>query len=635
VVSARIKTISHRFIESVTNALADNKQVRRSLPIWGRVHIDRQLPFLCVYRQRSRDVNTFSERLIMGEASYMIATGNRLQQKQLSGLVKNIASTLKKNFGAFLILEIWISNELEADADLSPLKPLFKIHISKKSSITSTIEALEKSLIKIRIRKNRPLISVAQNSRISPPGLSQLISKADLLDLGIHLIGIELRPVYRNVSTEQDFPLVRREFQHQFSRALKNTFFEFTNNHTPYRPKHFLSLGRWSMVKAVWEVDRQLAEICSGFDFLIQVTPTNSQDAWRVFKRNNFEKTPVFNYRPLPIDPAAVKRKLYDVPIERIEDPTLAQLFREQQMELDRKFTMLIDRNTKRFIYGSLQLYGSLDGSLVTLSGNILDKISPRSRDQNSGKSVNASIFAKYAEQELAYFKEVYPKITTNVQVRNDITGLMVSEGNLLIGSELKIAQNRIQALIQHEVGTHVLTYINGRAQPFRQLYIGLAGYEELQEGLAVLSEYLVGGLTRPRLRLLAARVIAVHLMISGASFVEVFRDLNQIYGYDLRTAFNITVRTFRSGGLTKDSVYLRGLVQLLEYLKNNGSLDPLFVGKISVHHVAIIKELQLRKVLLTPPLKPRYLGFPNISEKLNGLKNGLTPMELIKRSKI
>ena len=31
----------------------------------------------------------------------------------------------------------------------------------------------------------------------------------------------------------------------------------------------------------------------------------------------------------------------------------------------------------------------------------------------------------------------------------------------------------------------------------------GLTGYDTLQEGLAVLSEYLVGGLSRPRLRLL------------------------------------------------------------------------------------------------------------------------------------
>ena len=44
-------------------------------------------------------------------------------------------------------------------------------------------------------------------------------------------------------------------------------------------------------------------------------------------------------------------------------------------------------------------------------------------------------------------------------------------------------------ALLAHEVGTHIVTYVNGKAQPFRQLYAGLAGYEAFQEGIAVLAE--------------------------------------------------------------------------------------------------------------------------------------------------
>jgi uncharacterized protein (TIGR02421 family) len=217
--------------------------------------------------------------------------------------------------------------------------------------------------------------------------------------------------------------------------------------------------------------------------------------------------------------------------------------------------------------------------------------------------------------------------------VRDDITGLMVSNGNLLIGSRTKIPEERIEALIQHEVGTHVLTYLNGKAQPLRQLYIGLAGYEELQEGLAVLSEYLVGGLTRPRLRLLAARVVAAERLIKGAEFVDVFRELNKDYGFERRTAFNIAMRTYRGGGLTKDAVYLQGLVKLIDYIKHDGQLETLLVGKISAEHVAIIKELQWRKVLLPAPLQPRYLNDPKIKSKLEDLKNGLSIINLIKRS--
>lgn len=82
--------------------------------------------------------------------------------------------------------------------------------------------------------------------------------------------------------------------------------------------------------------------------------------------------------------------------------------------------------------------------------------------------------------------------------------GLMVSGNQLLIGGRTRIPRRRA-CLAQHEIGTHLITRYNGHHQPFRQLEVGLAGYDGLQEGLAVLAEYLVGGLSRLRIRILAA----------------------------------------------------------------------------------------------------------------------------------
>ena len=121
------------------------------------------------------------------------------------------------------------------------------------------------------------------------------------------------------------------------------------------------------------------------------------------------------------------------------------------------------------------------------------------------------------AEDEIARYRLLSPEFTASVSIREDLySGLLVSRGRLLVGRRTKIPAARVDALLQHEVGTHLVTYYNGRAQPFRQLDSGLAGYDGLQEGLAVLSEYLVGGLSRPRMRLLAARVIAVEQLVQG-----------------------------------------------------------------------------------------------------------------------
>jgi uncharacterized protein (TIGR02421 family) len=208
----------------------------------------------------------------------------------------------------------------------------------------------------------------------------------------------------------------------------------------------------------------------------------------------------------------------------------------------------------------------------------------------------------------------------------------MVSRGSVLVGDETRIPVSRVDALLQHEVGTHVLTYVNGRAQPFQQLYTGLAGYDELQEGLAVLAEYLVGGLSRPRMRTLAARVVAVRRMLEGASFVEVFRELDRDYDFEEKAAFTAVMRVYRGGGFTKDAVYLRGLVRLMDYLKRGGEFEPLFIGKIHAKHIPFVDELTWRKVLVPPPVRPHYMARETTSQRLDRLRNGLSVRDLIER---
>ena len=135
------------------------------------------------------------------------------------------------------------------------------------------------------------------------------------------------------------------------------------------------------------------------------------------------------------------------------------------------------------------------------------------------GGYLTAAQFAERASAEIARYASRYADFRAAVQVSDEMyPGLLVSRGRLLVGRETRIPAGRAEALIQHEVGTHLVTYFNGRHQPLRQLYTGLARYDELQEGLAVLSEYLVGGLRSDRLRLLAARVLAVKAMTDSAS---------------------------------------------------------------------------------------------------------------------
>src|SRR5690606_21538659 len=124
----------------------------------------------------------------------------------------------------------------------------------------------------------------------------------------------------------------------------------------------------------------------------------------------------------------------------------------------------------------------------------------------------------------------------------------------------------------------------------------GLSGADELQEGLAVLAEALLGGLTRTRLRKLAARVVAVHRLTQGADFIDVYRELNHGFGFDQHTAFKVTLRVFRGGGLTKDAIYLRGLQQVLDYVATGHPIEVLLVGKFGLSHVPLVAQLLERE---------------------------------------
>ena len=67
------------------------------------------------------------------------------------------------------------------------------------------------------------------------------------------------------------------------------------------------------------------------------------------FKENEFKKTPEFKYRLISLDPEIEKRKLYNIPIEQVDDPTIAFILRAKRLEIEKQLTMLEERGTQNF----------------------------------------------------------------------------------------------------------------------------------------------------------------------------------------------------------------------------------------------------------------------------------------------
>ncbi len=301
-------------------------------------------------------------------------------------------------------------------------------------------------------------------------------------------------------------------------------------------------------------------------------------------------------------------------------------LFRTKRDEIARQITALEDRDTSRFVYGSLQLYGSIAEPLASAAEELLATIPART---SSAPSVTAGAFAEAARAEFDRYRAVYPDFPAHIEVRDDVSDLMVSFGRLLIPEAAAFRADRVEPLLHHEVGTHVVTYQNGARQPLTLLTIGLPGYDETQEGLAVLAEYLTGGLDPRRLRVLAARVVAVGMMLDGAEFLEIFRSLREDHRMPARTAWSIAIRVIVGGGSVKDAIYLRGIARILQALAEGSSLEVLFVGKLALDHVPLIQDLLDREVLQPPWIRPRWLDVPGARERLDRLRAGASVMDL------
>jgi len=604
-------------VDVVRARLGAGKTVRRNLPGGGRLHIDRPVPFLCVYRAPIDSPDPGTAELVRTQASYLVATADPRRHRELAQLVDGVVQALADASGACLVLELW------AGPDPGSEPPAARIVTSGEAT---TVAVLADALRAMSTPLGMLEVDVVTGGDPSPPGGQPLITADRAKHTGILLVGLEMPPIYR--SPVALYPIALRALARELASALQQGFFEFTRVQTSVAPEHYQMMGRRRMLRAVRQADRDLAEIESSFDALLGLTPVNTAEAWQEFCASGQERTPALRYRMLAVDPELVKRRLYDLPLERLEDPVLALLLRDKRRELDRKLGLLEERDSPRFLAGSIQLYGAVDDALLAEAEAILAAVPPPGPVPRP--LCDGAALAARARAELDHYEKLHAPLEVTVHLRDDIPACVVSHGDLLVPERIAVSPLRVEALIQHEIGTHVVTYVNGRSQPLRILAAGLAGHEALQEGLAMFAEYLVGGFNQARLRIIAARVVAVRRLVEGASFPAVVAEISQQHGLPLRSAFGLAVRVFRGGGLTRDAIYLRGLLQLLAYLAGGGALEPLLVGKLAIEQVPLVEELVRRQVLRPARLRPRWLDADGAETRLARARAGLHPIDLV-----
>lgn len=467
------------------------------------------------------------------------------------------------------------------------------------------MECLTEALGKIRIDLRKPKVTSGE-AELRPFHLDDSAADFDRLSVTIPQIHRDDEGAF--------YPQLTRDLAIAIGDALLQASCAFMSHSGAEAPDHFRSLGRSAFLAAALDADKKLDKVARSFDFLLSVSPINSTEAKDRFFDHGEDEAPKFRYRPLTVDPDAAKRDLYAVDLSIIEDPLLERLLSEKRQEIDHQLTMLSTRNTTAFKAASLLQYGTVGSQLLADAHAILER--PRNRSPG-GDVVGALEVAKAARALVARYQAVGKGFNPAIEIRDDVSSLLVSNGKLMIASSTSMLRSRVDALLSHEISVHLLTHFNGAAQGLTVFRTGLANYEGIQEGLGVFAEWAVGGLSASRMRLLAGRVVAVDAMLDGAEFIDVYRTLVDRHGLPRKAAFDVAMRVFRSGGFAKDLIYLQGFQDVIGLIVRGASLDPFWIGKIARSHVEAIEELVQRNLVQPPLFKPEFLQRDDVERRI------------------
>jgi uncharacterized protein (TIGR02421 family) len=579
----------------------------------GRAHVDRWLPFLILQRSDAPEAS-LARRIAIDSPSYLIWSAD----DDLAALsaIEEVVVSLVKHAARLLVVSLDdqpLAERAEHSQELSPF--VAQIGSGDAGNVGRAAAVLDEALRAVEIDLRHCKVERVPFAPILPPAFDRLLNDID----GVERLSLRVPQIHRR-SDGLDYPGIRHDLSAAIGDALLRAACAFLDDGKTKVPQHYRALGRSAYLAAALKADRKLDRVARSFDFLLSISPIDTAKAYDRFIATGEDEAPHFHYRPLTVDPDDAKRQLYSIDLDALEDPMLEQLLGEKRRELDAQLTMLATRNTPAFRPASMFLYGSVEATLLADAHRIF---TASLKGEPRGKVLGATSVAQSARSLADRYAAIDPAFAPDIQVRDDVAGLLVSGRRLLIASDASVPVRRLDALLAHEVSIHLLTHFNGAAQGLSIFRTGLAGYEGVQEGLGVFAEWVTGGLTRTRLRLLAARVVAVEAMLKGATFIDVYRELTRTYGYSSKGAFGVAARVFRSGGLAKDAIYLKGFREVIELVRAGASLDPFWLGKIALRHAPAIEELLQRGLVHAPRFKPLFLSDEAAQARIAALRTG------------
>ncbi len=332
-----------------------------------------------------------------------------------------------------------------------------------------------------------------------------------------------------------------------------------------------------------------------------------------------------------PFDPTVTIEGIGQVRKMATSSSTVDRWLRRVAGNIEAGAKMLGSLGTPEFFTHSVRVFGQPTDPLpdktttslrLALKFNtILDHLTAVAAPEDDAQMLRADEVAEMMREAV---RETFGERAPKVRVVKELgSKALAGSERIRIRKGAKFSRKEAAQLIQHEAFIHIVTSLNGRAQPdLLILGAGHPGTTRTQEGLAVFAEFITGAMDLHRLRRLADRVFAIQMAIDGADFLDIYRYFLQRTSDETRS-YESAWRVFRgaplTGGypLTKDIVYLDGLLRVHSFLRSAVSsarsdvIKLLFCGKLDLDDLPALSTLARMGLLQSPQFVPPWAADP------------------------
>jgi alpha-L-glutamate ligase-like protein/uncharacterized protein (TIGR02421 family) len=392
------------------------------------------------------------------------------------------------------------------------------------------------------------------------------------------------------------YPANLRNTKHQAiisSKILSNFLLDPT--HKPEEQKTAIA-NEYALQKA----DEIICDIDEKISLISAVKPVNQVEEKIKFLSDK-TYNPNFEYASKNYPLEEFRKKLKNL---HLDDSPLGTLLAHKRSELLAKLDVLENiGNDEKFIQATIKLFGKPSESTIKFAKDLLKS---QKKKIPHKKTYDATTLRQRYKKALREYGIDNWKIILKENLASRCT--IGKNYSLLIQKDALFHEDEIKKLLVHELETHILTTLNGKNQPYRIFERGLSSYLETQEGLAIYNQESIYPLSK-NIQIILGTILAD--LALKKSFRDVFEFALKHTG-DEDTAWQLSVKakrgvqnTEKAGGFPKNYLYLQGYLKVEEFLKKGGSFEDLYLGKINIDQLPIVKKI---KEIKAPRYLPRFL---------------------------